>query len=732
MSQAPSNLLEGLSQLAQARGRPISVVALRSQVTMDPNGNPNMNSLRASLGSAGLIMVRQDGSLTTVVGNALPVLAACKDGSFQIVSDPSELRKGDLPGGYAGYYLTLTQRSAPDMRSELPSQRKAGAWLWQVLWRLRPFYAHVVIATLVVNLLSIAVSLYVMNVYDRVVPNRTYDTLWVLTIGTAGALGFDFVARMLRGWLIDSAGKRADIEISSNLFQRMLSMQFIQKPVSSGSFVNNLREFESIREVLTSATMTALIDLPFFLLFVLVIGMIAPPLAIVPVTAAVLVLFAGLIVQRPLARNIQDMMREGSQRQGMAVETVEGLETLKVNNALGHMQQRWEWYTGSVAVSSMKSRNLSNFVINATSAVQQMCTVGTVVIGVYLIHDGLLSMGGLIGSVILCGRAIAPLAQVAGLAVRIQQARAAFSGLQAMMDKAVEREPDRTYLSLSQPKGNISFADVEFCHDNENGPNLFRDLNLTIKAGEKVAILGRTGSGKSTLLRLAGGLYAPSAGIVTFDGIDLRQIDPAEVRAAIGLVPQDARLFLGTLRENLDMVRTDMRTGDDELIAALQMFGLDQMIARHPRGLDMQLGEDGMGLSGGQKRLVALARMALRNPTVALLDEPTSGLDPNTEKSVLNSLAKWYQRPMHDGRQRTLVIVTHRPQVLEIVDRVIVVDNGRILVDGPKAAVMQQLAKGISVSKAGPSRVIAQPSPNQPGPAQPSQQPPAAPKTPAR
>ena len=386
----------------------------------------------------------------------------------------------------------------------------------------------------------------------------------------------------------------------------------------------------------------------------------------------------------------------------MAVETVEGLETLKVNNALGHMQQRWEWYTGTVALSSMKARNLSNFVITATSTIQQMCTVGTVVIGVYLIHAGSLSMGGLIGAVILCGRSIAPLAQVAGLAVRVQQARAAFSGLQAMMDKELEREPDRTYLSLAHPKGAIAMNSVDFSHD-ANGPTLFKNLNLQIRAGEAVAILGRTGSGKSTLLRLAAGIYKPDNGIVTFDGIDMRQIDPAELRAAVGLVPQDSRLFLGTLRENLEMARSDQHTGDEELIKALKAFGLDQMIANHPRGLDMQLGEDGMGLSGGQKRLVTLARLALRDPTVALLDEPTSGLDPSTERAVLDSLKQWSLQPVDANQQqrRTLVVVTHRPQVLEIVDRVIVVEGGRILVDGPREAVMQQLAKGITVSRAG-------------------------------
>ncbi len=381
----------------------------------------------------------------------------------------------------------------------------------------------------------------------------------------------------------------------------------------------------------------------------------------------------------------------------MAVEAVEGLETLKVNNAQGHMQQRWEWYTASVAASSLKARNLSNFVMNSTSTVQQLCTVATVVIGVHLIHAGELSMGGMIGQYIGAGRAIAPLAQVAGLAVRVQQARAAFSGLQAMMDKPLEREPDRTYLSIARPQGALALSAVTFKHDPQ-GPNLFEGLNLSIRAGERVAILGRTGSGKSTVLRLAAGLYTPQSGLASFDGIDLRQIDPAELRASIGLLPQDARLFLGTLRENLELARTDRRGDDEQLVRVLKQFGLDQMIARHPRGLDMPLGEDGMGLSGGQKRLVSLARLALRDPAVALLDEPTAGLDPNTERSILNALNQWAQQPTAHAPRRGLVIVTHRPPVLDIVERVIVMEAGRIVVDGPRAQVMGQLAKGITIN----------------------------------
>ncbi|MEZ5728847.1 MAG: type I secretion system permease/ATPase [Burkholderiaceae bacterium] len=685
------DLLDAIAALARAAGRPLSAMALRAQVTREPDGSPNFNSLRSALGAGGLMLQRYDGTLASLGADRLPALAMRRDGRASLITSAAALRDPDPE--YAGYCLMLEPKPAPDMRSEIPARRNARAWFWRVLWGLRAYYVHVALATLLVNILSIAVSLYVMNVYDRVVPNRTYETLWVLTIGTGVALGFDFLARNLRAWLIDTAGKRADLEISSGLFQRMLSMRLAQKPASSGAFVNNLRDFEAIRDVLTSATLTALVDLPFFLLFVAVIGMIAAPLAIVPLVSVVLVVLVGALARAPLARHIRDSMKESSQRQGLAVESVEGLETLKVNNALGYAQQRWEWFTASVAESSMKSRLLSNLVVNSTSLVQQLATVATVVIGVYQIHAGNLSMGGLIGVVILGGRAIAPLAQLAGLAVRIQQARSAFEGLQALMDKDTERDPDRTYLSVSSPRGEIAFSRVDFAHD-PSGPPLFKGFGLTIGAGQRIAILGRTGSGKSTLLRLGAGLYAPDSGVVTLDGIDLRQIDPAELRATIGLLPQDARLFLGTLRENLDMARADRSADDTKLVAALHRFGLDRFVARHPRGLDMQLGEDGAGLSGGQKRLVTLARLALRDPSVALLDEPTSGLDPTSERQVLQALTLWHASP---GKKRTLVIVTHRPQVLEFVDRVIVLEAGTVVLDAPRDEAMRQLQQGIRI-----------------------------------
>jgi ATP-binding cassette subfamily C protein LapB len=688
----PLPLVDALVELSRRLGRAVSPAALQAQLTLGADGSADWNALARALGSFGLRAERVRGRADTLEPRELPVLAALSDGRFALVTDATGARDAALAAAQAGWCLRLAPPADDDRRSGIPTRRSARAWFWSVLWGLRGHYLHVALATGAINVLSIAVSLYVMNVYDRVVPNRTYDTLWVLTLGTMLALAFEFGARMLRGWLIDASGRRADLEISSGLFARLLGMRLDGKPASSGAFVSNLRDFESIREVLTSATMTALVDLPFVLLFVAVIAAIAPPLAVVPLAAIAVVLVAGLAVQAPLARSIRSAMKDGSQRQGLAVESIEGLETLKVNNAYRFAQQRWERLTGTVAASAMRSRTLSGLVVNFTSLVAQLVTIVTVFWGVYLIHAGELTLGALIAVVILSGRAIAPLAQVAALAVRLQQARSAFDGLQALVDRPAERTDDRSYLSLPAARGELALAGVDFSHD-PNGPTLFRGLSLSLRAGERVALLGRTGSGKSTLLRLAAGLYAPTAGMVRIDGIEARQVDPAELREVVGLMPQAPRLFLGTLRDNLEIGRGDGPADDARLIAVMRATGLDALAARHPRGLDLQLGEDGAGLSGGQKQLVAIARLMLRDPRIALLDEPTSGLDQTTERTVLAALADW-------SRERTLVVATHRPAVLELVDRIVVLEQGQVVLDGPRASVLEQLARGVTVGGA--------------------------------
>ncbi|WP_168415345.1 ATP-binding cassette domain-containing protein, partial [Acinetobacter indicus] len=421
------------------------------------------------------------------------------------------------------------------------------------------------------------------------------------------------------------------------------------------------------------------VDLPFLLLFITVIWLIAGKLALVPLILIPIVMLVGFLAQGPLARFINESMREGAQRQGLAVEAIEGIETLKTNNAASWAQEKWDFYTARSAASSIKTRDLSNFVVNFSVGVQQLNTVLLVIVGTYLIHspdaNSKITMGALIAAVILSGRALAPLAQIANLAIRFQQAKVGMQGLQSIIDRKIERDPEREYISLEHVAGELNLQQVSFKYQDDT-PEVVKGVQLQLKPGEKVGVLGKIGSGKTTLLKLASGLFEPSQGNITLDGVDLRQLDPNFVRNQIAMLGQSPRLFLGSLRENLDLARQDGFTGNQDLLNALKRFGLEQVIQNHPKGLDMPLGEDGQGLSGGQKQIIALARLTLRHPKVVLLDEPTTGLDQGTEQKALKALGQWC-------KDKTLLVVTHRMQVLSIVDRIVVVDQGKIVMDGP-------------------------------------------------
>ena len=503
------------------------------------------------------------------------------------------------------------------------------------------------------------------------------------------AIIFELITKLVRGHLTDIAGKKADLIISSALFRRVMALRLLEKPTSSGSYANNLRDFESVRDFMTSASLLVLADFPFLILFLVVISILGGKLVFVPMTIIPIVIIVSLLGQRSLAKAINASMKESSQRQGLAVEAIEGIETLKVNNATNWAQQKWDDYTAKTAAASIKTRDISNFLVNFAVAMQQLNTVGLVLVGTHLIHSqntgDQITMGALMAAVILSGRALAPLGQIAGLATRYQSAKHALEGINKIVERPIERAPDRQYITLSETRGDIRFNRVSFVYGKDLAPAL-RDVNIHIQAGEKVAILGSIGSGKSTLLKLASGLYdSAQGGNITLDNVDLRQIDPNFLRNQITLLNQSPRLFLGTLRENMDLARTDgFSSTDQDLLNALSRFGLDKIIQSHPQGLDMPLGEDGQGLSGGQKQIISLARLTLKQPRVVLLDEPTTGLDGSTENMALNALAQW----AHD---KTLVVVTHRPQVLKMVSRVIVMDNGVVAMDGPRDLVLQKL-----------------------------------------
>ena len=698
-------IIEHIVLVTRLLGAPVSEAALSAEVVRDKKLKVNYHSLVEVLRSHGFENTLSKRNLEDIPSLAVPVIIILHNEEAAVITQiegsgqerkyhirqvdglEQELSHEQLSGLYLGYCWFIKPKMATDMRSELPEYHLPKAWFWKVIWRFRSYYYQVILATIIINFLALVSSLYVMNVYDRVIPNQAYETLWVLSIGVVLAILFEFAAKMIRGHLTDIAGKKADLIISSALFRRVMALRLADRPASSGSYASNLREFEAVREFMTSASLLTIVDLPFLLLFIFVISMVGGKLALVPLTIIPIVVIVGFVVQRPLSRHINESMKEGSQRSGLAVEAIEGIETLKTNNATSWAQQRWDEYTAKTSASSIKVKDTSNFMVNFAVAMQQLNTVFLVVVGTYLIHADnhaeRITMGALIASVILSGRALAPLAQVAGLATRFQQAKLALRGVNDIVSRPIERSPERKYITLDNVQGNIAFENVTFKYKNESN-NAVDELRINIRPGEKVGILGRIGSGKSTMLKLASGLYDTEKGNVTLDGVDMRQLDPNFLRNQVLLFSQSPRLFLGTLRENMDLARTDSYSTDQDLLTALKRFGLDQIIRNHPRGLDMPLGEDGLGLSGGQKQIIALARMTLRDPKVVLLDEPTTSLDQGTERMALNAIAHW-------GRNRTMLLVTHRPQVLQIVNRIIVMENGKVVMDGPRDLVLQKL-----------------------------------------
>ncbi|URL05829.1 type I secretion system permease/ATPase [Avibacterium sp. 21-595] len=702
------HIIEHLALATQLLGSPLSVATLSAHTIRKSGNSADFSALCEYLRSEGFDNSISERPLNEIPSLAMPVVILLKNEEAAVLVEIKENKDGkryyrlaqesglfvdlaekDLNAKYLGYCWFIKPKLAQDTRSELPEYELPKSWFFRIIWRFKKYYYQVIAATFMINILALISSLYVMNVYDRVIPNQAYETLWVLSIGVFLAISFEFLAKTLRGHLTDIAGKKADLIISSMLFRRVMSLKMQDRPASSGSYANNLRDFESVREFLTSASLLTLVDLPFLLLFITVIFLIGGKLAIVPSILIPLVILIGVLAQFPLSKAINESMRESSQRQGLAVEAIEGIETLKNNNAMLWAQKRWDFFTAKSSYSSIKVKDISNFVVNLVTALQQLNTVFLVLYGTYLIHaeevSSRITMGALIAAVILSGRALAPLGQIAGLAIRFQQAWVALKGVDAIIQRPIEKSSDRDYVSLKQVKGELNFTNVAFQYSDEDAPVL-KNFNLRVQPGEKVAILGRIGSGKSTALKLAVNQYRPTEGSITLDNINLQQLDPYYLRNQVLLLEQNPRLFLGTLRDNLDIARTDSYPSDQTLLLALQRLGLMNFIRSHPRGLDMPLGENGQGLSGGQRQAIALARMMLKDPKVVLLDEPTHSFDQQYELQALNAIAQW-------AANRTLVVVTHRLSALRLVNRVVVVESGKIVMDGPRDAVLKKLSE---------------------------------------
>jgi ATP-binding cassette subfamily C protein LapB len=585
---------------------------------------------------------------------------------------------------YAGMVLLARPVIHCDERSAASAPPAAAHWLRDTLLPLWPLYSEVMLASLMINLFALCMPLFSMNVYDRVVPNQAMATLWALAAGMGAVTLFDFGMRMLRSYFIDLAGRRIDLQLSSQVFQRVLDLRMAARPASTGAFASNLQEFENVRDFATSATMVALVDLPFVALFIAAMFWVGGGVAWVPVLAIPLIVGVGLLLQLPLARLVEETSRLGAQRQATLVESLVGLEAVKATGARGMLQRRWEGLIGEMARLGLNARLLSACVVNFSQLVQQVAYLLVIVLGVLAIAEDRMTLGGLIACTILAGRALAPWSQIASLLTRYHQARNALHVTAGVMKLPVEHEPGQRFLERGPLAGEIEFRNVRFRYPGQQAEALC-GLSFRIAAGERVAIIGRIGSGKTTVEKLVMSMYAPDAGTVLVDGTDVRQLDPALLRRQIGHVPQDVMLFYGSIRDNI--VLGESGVDDEAMLRAAAIGGVADFVAAAAEGYDMPVGERGCCLSGGQRQAIAIARAELLAPPILLLDEPSSAMDARSEQLFKERLAA-------QMAGRTLVLVSHRGSLLSLVERVLVLDQGRLVADGPRDAVLAALAAG--------------------------------------
>ena len=590
----------------------------------------------------------------------------------------------ELNTRYSGRAVYLRPQERIEARTTPIDKGADGHWFWGVIRQHRGLYRDVLLAAFLINLFAVAMPLFVMNVYDRVVPNHATDTLWMLAAGIVLVMCADAALRMMRGWFIDMAASRTDITLSATIMERVLGMKMTERPASIGSFASGLQAFESVRSFIGSATVVGFIDLPFVLLFTLVMGLISWPLVIPVLVGIALVLLYTAGVQHKMHQLSEQSMQASAQRNAVLVESLVGLETLKTLGAEGRMQSLWEKTTLLLSRTSVKMRMLSGSVTAGTLWIQQAVAVAIIILGVYLIIDAQLSQGALIAAYMLSSRVMAPVGQAAALLMQYHQAATALETLEAVMQKPVERPPGTSWISRPRLQGGIEFNEVSFRYPHDER-DVLRNVSFKINPGEHVAILGRNGSGKTTLEKLVAGLYSPTQGAVLIDGIDARQLDPAELRRNMGYVSQDVNLFFGSLRDNIVMGAPQV--DDARVLEAVRLSGLAEFVQTHPAGLAMPVGERGELLSGGQRQGVTIARAMLNDPSILLFDEPTGAMDHASEELFKRNIREY-------APGKTLLVITHRTSLLELVDRIIVIDAGKIVADGSKDQVVEALRQG--------------------------------------
>jgi ATP-binding cassette subfamily C protein LapB len=625
-------------------------------------------------------------------GGAVPLLEQDADGNFRLTVGSSRGAGGTItPGALAQLDIAeiisftavyINDAETPSVGLASTFQRRH--WLASAVLPFWRSYLQVALAALFINVLALASPFFVMNVYDRVLPNKALATLWVLALGMGLAIIFDLLLKTARAAIIDYTGRKVDIRLSYVLFEKILNSSLASRPLSTGEYASRVTQYEFVREFFTSNTISIVIDTFFIFIFLIVIYSISGLLVIVPLAAFVVTFLIGIVGHVRIGRNVAASANEAAHRQAMLVETISTLETVKSLRAEVTLLRRWRELIKYASRTSEEIKQVSAATANATGFVQQFVTIGIIVVGAYEFSRGDISTGTIIGAVMLASRTMAPLGQIALTIARARHAMLSLRILDGIMKQAEDTPMTTGFVNREIRGGGISFQSVDFCYPGSEN-KVLNGFTCVIRPGERVGIIGRIGSGKTTVGRLLGALFQPSAGALLIDGIDSRQYHPAVVRGAVGIAGQTTDLFTGTVKDNLLMGRAD--ASDEEIVAVARATGVDDFVSQHPRGYDMPVGERGSNLSGGQKQAVAIARLLIAKPRIVFLDEPSGQMDMATERVLIAKLSEAFDR------KTTVIIATHRYSMLELVDRLIVIDRGRVLADGPKQAVIEDLQR---------------------------------------
>ncbi|HTK59518.1 MAG TPA: type I secretion system permease/ATPase [Sphingomicrobium sp.] len=711
LDSAPSReidpVLDCLTFLARRADRPSSPVLLRAGLALSATGTLPFHQVESALEQVGMRgepvarrrlsgwRLQQLPAIVELTDDRAVVLLEMKAGEALVyapgTAEPMWVPVSDFEEAFTGHAVAVEPDPTAERAGERPwDKARRTHWFWSEVWKVRKEFWPVLLAALIVNLLALAVPLFTMNVYDRVIPNKAVPTLWVLALGVFIALGWDFTLRIARSQLVDEIGRRLDAKYSQKLFEKVMNLPMAERQGSTGAFAKRISEYEGVRDFFASTSVVLLVDIGFLLVFLILITVLAGPLVLVPIVGIAIMLTAGVVLQRRMAGASQDAQADSSLQHSVLVESISGIETLKSARAEGQMLGRWRRYAAMSAATQEKMRRLTAVAVNLASISQQAISVGLVVGGFYLFNDGKITMGAIIAIVMLAGRAMSPIGQFAFLITRARQSMTTLDSLQRMMEATDERQVAARSIVPEIRSGHLEIKNAGFRYPAASVDSL-SGINLKIEPGERIAIIGRVASGKSTLGRLMCGLYAPTDGEMLVDALDSRQYHPHQLREAFRFVGQDAELFSGTVRDNLMLGAA--KADDQQLIDAVVRSGADIFLSRDAAGFDRPVGERGALLSGGQKSLLVLARALVTPSKLLFLDEPTGAMDTQTELYFIEKLKGAL------AKDQALIVSTHRHNMLSICDRLIVIDSGKIVADGPRDQVLGKLSAAAKAEK---------------------------------